>query len=190
MANCVMRVTITGVDSGGYVFENVFYVQGTFTTESMYVLATNLASYLASPFLDDYKDVFPSTCKILTLSVASVDPDPGLSAVRVVNENGVRGIVQSSGTLAVGLKLVPDDGVPPLGHQYVPCVGDGDVVADLLDDPSSFDGLAAAYANIDGSATTYAWQLGIWGGDPKVFREVDIVSVMAKPVVLSKRQRA
>lgn len=190
MPECTMRVTLTGVDSGGYIFENVFHVLGQFTTESMYFLARQLNDYLSDPFLVVYLEAFPNVCKLLTSSVVSLLPDAGITHVAVVNEFGARDIAQSSGTLALGLKMVPEDGVPPVGHQYVPCLGDGDVAADVVIPDGSFSALASAYFDIDGSAPTWAWQLAIWNKSTSTARPVDEVSLMVKPVVLSKRQRA
>lgn len=190
MPECTCRVTITGVDSGGYVFENVLTINGTFSTEAMYQIAQTLGDYLADPFLVTYVEAFPNVVKILTLSVVTLLPDPGITFIQAVNEFGGRDVMQASGTLALGFQLVPNDGVPPVGHQYVPCLGDGDVEADVIVVDPTFTALAAAYAAIDGTAPTYAWQLAVWNKETKTGRPVFHATQMVKPVVLSKRQRA
>lgn len=190
MPECTCRVTITGIDAGGYVFENVFVVNGEFTTEPMYQIAHLLEDYLEDPFLVTYAEAFPSDVTILTMSVVTLLPDPGITYVMTHNVAGGRDVVQASGTLALGFKLIPTDGVPPIGHQYVPCLGDGDVLADVVVVDPSFSALETAYGAINGSAPTYAWQLAVWNKETSTGRPVFSAQLMGKPVVLSKRQRA
>lgn len=191
MANCTGRVTVTGIDAGGYIYENVFYMNGTFTTESMYDLAADLNDYLSDPFFVTYIEAFTSDVKILTASAAMVLPDKGITHVNTINEFGARDVVQASGTLGLGFKIVPGDGVPPSGHQYVPCLGDGDVVGDIVVVDASFTALQGAYqALVLPSTGLHQWSLGIWNKATTTARPAQHVSLMPKPVVLSKRQRA
>jgi hypothetical protein len=190
MATFTARVTATGIDAGGYIFENVFYVNGEFTTQTMYEIATAVEDYLADPFFATYVEALPNVVKLLTISVATVLPDAGITFVANVNEFGARDVSQASGTLALGFRIVPDDGVPPVGHQYVPCLGDGDVEADVVVDNAAFDALKAAYGALCSPGGLLNCQLAIWNKATSTGRGAAAVDQMVKPVVLSKRQRA
>lgn len=190
MAEFTARVTATGIDSGGYIFENVFYVNGEFTTQTMYELAAAVEDYLADPFFATYVEALPNVVKLLTISVATVLPDAGITFVANVNEFGSRDVSQASGTLALGFRIVPDDGVPPVGHQYVPCLGDGDVEADVVVGNAEFTALEGAYQTLCTPAGVHNIELAIWNKTTSTGRGAGAVTQMVKPVVLSKRQRA
>lgn len=186
----IIEVTISGKDSGGYIFQNVSHYQtdDTETTDATLLEAMNSA--IVDNVITPYTNCMNSSSTILNVASRMKSPTPGFTINLPMNEPGTVEGDPAVGALCGKIGFYPDAGYR-VGRMFVA----GPVDQAFTDDQatSTYQGelqsLGDAFVGIMASIGTYHFQFGLWGKPLSGFVAFTRSKAMGSPGVLSKRIR-
>lgn len=190
MTTAIFQVTISGKDSGGYVWQNVFHVRGTLaaavTTADFQALVTFVTDELIPPMAAAKAD----SNVMLNIGVKQVLPVATYTYNSPINQAGDRSGTENLGAVAGKITMYPVSGAIT-GRMFLNGCLDTDFEADVIVTAyqTLLDGVADALNLFDGSPLSYLWELGIYNKETSGFVVVDECASQQRPGVLSKRVR-
>ncbi len=187
----VLEATISGIDTNGFVWENVFHVTSDNDAASEHDILANLGAYINTNLIPVYQAAMALTNKILAVGVRVISPTPSYTLTKNINVSGGRDIPSANGSMAGRIKFLPETGTAT-GRVYIAGLAVDDVEGDLLtpDYQSLLEDIADIFTGMDGTPVTDHWQLVIWNKKLRTFVKVIADFIYAVVGVLSKRLKA
>lgn len=186
----VSQVTISGKDSGGYVWQNVIHVRGSDTPPIEVSVMSELASYILAGLCTAMAAAKADTNIVLNVGVKVVLPAASFTYNAPANMEGMRTGTENVGAIAGKITMYPTEGTAT-GRMFLNGCLDDDFDRDSISGAylTLLNDVADALNLIDGSDVTHAWELGIFNKETSAFVSVDECRSVATPGVLSKRVR-
>lgn len=186
----VVQMTISGIDGGGFVFQNVFHLQTPDTAADVPTLLAAACDEVNTNIMPPINAAMHTSAKILDIAAKVINPTTSYTIHKPVSLGGSRSGVASVGAVAGQLSFYPAAGTH-VGRMFVM----GGLIVDwVLDQIQSayaglLDNIAAALIAENGTAATYAWQFGIWNKSTPAFLPVVSSTHKLLPTTLNKRLR-
>lgn len=186
------QVTISGRESGGFVWENVFHVTNSYGgTDSTFAQSGTLAALVAATIVPDYAASMASDATILAVSARAIDAVPSLTNVIPSVVPGTRGASGQVGSIAGRIVFIPTPGSTRPSSMFCPGGMPGDFVNDQIQAPylGFLNAVGDDFLLLDGSDVTYQWQLVQWHKKTSSSTNIDEFYVSPNPSSLNKRIR-
>lgn len=188
----ITQITTSGIDSGGFTWENVIHVQCSDPTGSLADFLDQVNDLYVTGVASVYADAMTDKAKILDISSKIVAPTTSYTLHRPVTIPGTRALDPAVGQIATCISWLPQSG-NKLGRMFAVGAAIGDFVLDIID--PAYAGLVEALGTaimttFDGSDPITAAQLVIFDKQTGVGTIVDGRQVKQYSTTLNKRCRA
>ena len=186
-----IQTTISGKDSGGFIFENVLNL----TTDDM---VSTVQEVLDAINLEVTTVILPAYAAAMTLANVLLDVSSRMSGItpsyslhNPVSIVGARDLDSAVGALSGVLNFLPVSGVF-IGRMFVAGCAVRDFVNDIIDPDylGLLEDLAGALGTWDGTNATWHWQLKVLNKVANSTVSVTGVTARNRPTTLNKRMRA
>jgi hypothetical protein len=185
-----IQATISGIDSGGYLWENVFHVTTNTVLTSEHDILDAMNTKINSVITGPYALAMSSQCKILDIASKIIGGAASYTLHKAVNIPGTRDISAYPGPVNGKIAWLPKTG-SHVGHQYLAgaCNGDFDTDIILPGYKTLVEAVIAAFMTLDGSDISYGWQLVIYNRKTLAAISVAAGVALLTACYLSKRAR-
>lgn len=184
---------VFGKDAGGFAWENVFHVANQYTGDnSLFKQAGDLASFIETTIKTAYLAAMVDEAELLGFSARAIAPDPSITAVKASPAIGTRDATAAVGAVNGRIAFVPHVESTRISSFFVTGVAEGDYVNDAITIgyQGMLEALGDAFLLIDGTESTYHWQLVQWHQKTQTSTDIDEYFVSPNPTTLNKRIRA
>lgn len=191
MADRVFEVVISGHDSGGFAFENVFFVASPDDALPQLQDLKDLQAKVFSDIIPPYQDSASDGVVFLDISAKMIFPTTSYTLHFGINEAGSRDIQQLPGNNSAYLRFVPETG-NRTGGIYVVGACQGDLNEDQVQPTYAglLSDLGTAFKGLDGTDGTHHWQLVLFHKKLGTFTNVTDFVIPTVATSLTKRIRA
>jgi len=186
-----LQMTISGIDGGGFAFQNVFHIQSESGVGTDFEVMNAANLMVVTDIIPVYQDAAVDEYHFLDVAAKIIDPNPSYTVHDPIDVVGSRVGDQAMGAIAAMISFYPSGG-SHIGRIFVVGSNTSDWANDFVV-PAYFtllNALGDAFIAIDGSAPTYAWQFGIWNKSTPAFLPVTHYVTSGRPTTLTKRMRA
>lgn len=189
----VYQVNVSGIDSGGFSWENVFHVSSTYAGgDTTFETADHLNQFVAATLGTPWAAVMNDQASILAISSRCIAPVPNFTRLLPFTNAGTRILTPAIGAVCGRLVFLPTDAPLHVSSLFVNNGCEGDFVIDQIQ--AGYQGLLQdlgdAFLLFDGSTATYEWQLIQWHRKDSSAADLDQYYVSPNPTTLNKRMRA
>jgi len=186
-----LQLTISGRDSGGFVFQNVLNLSTTDDVSPIKDVLTAILNEFDATILPEYTSCMSTGSHILNTGARMSGLTPSYTMNRPQTTIGSRGSPELPGGVASMITWYPENGTHT-GRIFVV----GPINTDYIDDQISstlltlLQDLGDAFMTWDGSDPTWGWQLLIVNQTALTAEKVVSYAVRNRPTLLNKRIRA
>lgn len=187
----VVEITISGIDGGGFAWQNVFHMQTTDDAATVPVLLAACNTEVNTNIVPVLAAAMSSVYKILDVASKVIDPTPSYTIHKPISTGGGRASTAAIGAVCGSISFFPAAG-NHVGRIFVVGCLQGDWALDVIGGTYSglLDNVGTAFVGEAGGAPTYAWQFGIWNKSTPAFLPVVSSQTKQRPTTLNKRIRA
>lgn len=185
-----IEVTISGIDCGGFPWQNVFYVEEGSTGTELNERLAACASRIETDIVPALADCMNDASKIFNIGCKQIEPETSYTYNLPQDVVGTRAGDSSTGAIAGRIDFLPGTGTAK-GRTYVQGAIQADVKNDVITNTylALLEALGDAYMLLDGSNPTFFWQLIIFNKAEETSTNAVDYQVAVRPTTLNKRMR-
>jgi len=187
----VVQCTISGIDSGGFAWSNVFHFQGVQGAGSFFDFLDFVNGIIETSIIPKYQAAANDLTKFLDIGTKGVGADASYTLHKKLALSGSRAVAAFMGAVCPLIRFLPDSG-SLVGGMFAVGAGVADFVGDeiqaayviLLQD------LANTMTAFDGTVGPHNLQLVTYNKNGPVIMPMKHNQVPTRPTTLNKRMRA